>query len=115
MGALSKTKELCKQKNISIRTLETELGFGNGYLGSKTKDDLPFDRVVAIANYFHVPIDYFMSEKVQNVVDYAVTDKDIELAVELYERVNRLSPENQTALLTLLESLQRDSGNPHQD
>lgn len=62
MGALSKTRELCQERNVTIRTLESDLGFGNGYIGNKTKDDLPFDRVVAIADYFQVPIEYFTSD-----------------------------------------------------
>lgn len=62
MGALSKTKELCHERNVTIRTLESDLGFGNGYIGNKTKDDLPFDRVVAIADYFEVPIEFFTAD-----------------------------------------------------
>ena len=108
MGALSKTKELCQLRNVTIRTLESDLGFGNGYIGNKTKDDLPFDRVVSIAEYFHVPIDYFLSDEETGSKESTYDSEEVAKAIDLYNRVQKLTPEKQTALLTILESLQTD-------
>ena len=106
MGALSKTKELCQSRNVTIRTLESDLGFGNGYIGNKTKDDLPFDRVVAIAEYFDVPLDYFTAddETGENKKNDAPND-----AVRLYSQYLKASPEIQAAIETLLRSQVHDS------
>lgn len=52
-------RELCKKKGISVTTLESELGFGNGSL---TKGTSPRgDRLLAVARYFHVPIEYLLT------------------------------------------------------
>lgn len=106
MGALQKTKDLCKQRNVKIRTLECDLGFGNGYIGSKTKDDLPFDRVAAIAEYFKVPIDYFLSD---DISPDTVHEEGIEKALELYKQYMNAIPEIQAAVESLLKSQQPGS------
>ena len=97
MGALEKTKELCKQRNVTIRTLENDLGFGNGYIGSKTKDNLPFDRVVAIADYFHVPIGYFLE------TGHPDDEERIAEALRLYDAYAHALPEIQNAIESLLK------------
>lgn len=97
-------RKLCDEKGISIHKLEVDLGFSNGSL-TKAKS-LPFDRVVAIAEYFNVKIDYFLSDEEPPV---PVDNKVAEKAMALYSDFQSLSPENQTALLTLLKSLQNES------
>ena len=106
MGALSKTKELCQERNVTIRTLESDLGFGNGYIGNKTKDDLPFDRVVAIAEYFDVPLDYFTSDEDSEEKKKDETPND---AIRLYSQYLKATPEIRSAIETLLKSQLHDS------
>ena len=99
MGALSKTKELCQRKNISIRKLERDLGFANGYLGSKMNDDLPFERVLAIAEYFNVKIDFFLSDDDSPI---PVGNERVEKALNLMEKFENATPDVQSAIRTLL-------------
>jgi transcriptional regulator with XRE-family HTH domain len=106
MGALSKTKELCRLRNVTIKKLERDLGFANGYLGSKMNDDLPFERVLAIAEYFNVKIDYFLSDEEQPIL---VENKETERALNFMAKFDKASPEIQAAIRTLLGDHRSDS------
>lgn len=64
MTFADKIKELCNQKNVSVHQLEKDLGFGNGYIWTlKTK--IPTDRAMMIAEYFGLPSDYFLPDKLK--------------------------------------------------
>lgn len=52
-------KQLCDEKGISVYQLEKDMGFGNGTL-AKSKM-LSSDRVYRLAQYFHKPMEYFMT------------------------------------------------------
>lgn len=53
-------KELSKQKKISIRQLEMNFGYSNGYL-AKWKNNTPnSDELVKLADYFGVSTDYLL-------------------------------------------------------
>lgn len=64
MTFADKIKTLCKQKDISVSQLERDLGFGNGYVLT-LKDKIPTNRAVMIAEYFGLPSDYFMPDKIK--------------------------------------------------
>lgn len=51
---------LCDQRGISIRTLESNLGFGNGSI-KKTNDSTGVMRVYQIAHYFGVSVEYLLT------------------------------------------------------
>lgn len=104
MKMLEKIKELCDRSGISIHKLEMDLGFSNGSL-TKAKT-LPFDRVVAITEYFQVSIDYFLSDE---EAPNPVHDEKIEKALELYEQYKNAIPEIQVAVESLLKSQQPNS------
>lgn len=50
-------KKICKERGIPIYKLEKECGFANGYIG-QLKKDLPFDRIVKIAEFLGVSTTY---------------------------------------------------------
>ena len=54
-------RELCKERNIAISTLEKECGFANGYLNPKKINKLPYDRAVVIAKYLGVSADLILN------------------------------------------------------
>lgn len=104
MGAASKTIELCRSRGISIRTLEQDLGYGNGYLKKKLiSDELPFERVVAISKYFSVPVEYFVSDE-ETEASSQIAD-----ALALYKKYQNAIPEIQAAVDGLLKSRRHDS------
>lgn len=51
-------KELCRNKGISVSALEQELGFSNASL--KGNGAIKSDRLLAVAKYFGVSMEYLM-------------------------------------------------------
>lgn len=61
---IEKINKFCKENGISISQLERELGFGKGTI-SKWKSSSPsLDKVIAIADYFNVDMDYLIGREV---------------------------------------------------
>lgn len=61
MTVLERIKTLCKEKGISITTLEQILEYSNGSL-AKAKD-IPSSRIRNIAEFFNVSTDYLLTGK----------------------------------------------------
>lgn len=50
-------RQLCKNKNIAISQLENDLNFGAGLISRWNKNSPSLDKIVDIADYFHVSLD----------------------------------------------------------
>ena len=59
MDVLNTIKQLCSAKCTNISNLEKELGYGNGSLSKAKK--IPSDRILDIAKYFNVSMEYIMT------------------------------------------------------
>ena len=59
---LEKIKELCKEKNITIAALELKLGFGKCTIAKWKTSNPTVDKLKKVADYFEVPIEYFLEE-----------------------------------------------------
>lgn len=62
-------RNLCKERKISVSTLEKSLGFANGYLNPKKLKKIPFERAVAISNYLHCDL-----EKILEITDSNISN-----------------------------------------
>lgn len=62
----SKVKELCKQKNISVSELESELNFSRGSLCKWNVNVPSITKVKAVADYFHVTVDELLKGDEEN-------------------------------------------------
>lgn len=91
MDLRDRIKELCKEKHISINTLETTLGFGKGYISKLGKSTPNISKIQKIADYFGVSIDYLMtgqesslpaSEPILNARDERDIAKRLEAALD---------------------------------
>ena len=71
MNAVQRVKDICRRKKIPIYRLEKDLGFGNGYIGQLRKGTFPNDRLVQIANYLMVPVEYLMEGNVIGEEEFA--------------------------------------------
>ncbi len=60
MNTVERVLTICKGRKCPISRLERDLGFGNGYMKSLTKGELPTDRAKEIARYFEMPVDYLL-------------------------------------------------------
>lgn len=79
-------QSLCKERGITVNYLENLLGFGNSSLRKKGANYLRSDRLLAVAQYFNVPMEYLMTGEMPSEQDYYV-DKDVaDLAEEFRVR-----------------------------
>lgn len=58
MATVERIKMLCKERHTSVAKMERELGFGNGYISNLRRDTLPYERLVAVADYLGVSPEY---------------------------------------------------------
>lgn len=87
---------LCDEKKVTIAEVEKALNMSNGSL--RKNGDIKGERLLALAKYFDVSMEYLMGEKEKAVPDYVPGTAEI---IDLYHRV---TPEQREAVLTLLRS-----------
>ncbi|HFK9962260.1 helix-turn-helix transcriptional regulator [Enterococcus faecium] len=56
-------KELAKEKGLSIRQLEMNFGYSNGYLGSWKRQTPNSIELARLADYFDVSVDYLLGRE----------------------------------------------------
>ena len=67
MNSYEIIKELAKQKKLSIRQLEMNLGYSNGYLAKWRVNTPNSDELSRIADYFDVSVDYLLGSENKNI------------------------------------------------
>lgn len=112
MNTVERVKLLCKEKNISIRRLELDCDFGNGYIASLKKGTLPDNRLKIIADYLDVSVYYLMTGESQIPdIEYDMTDQAITQLpnhLKLYAlKLARLSSDEQEHVISLIDMLSR--------
>ena len=61
----TKIKKMCKEKGISVYRLRKDLGFTEGTM-EKWDGSMPgADKLLLVAKYFEVPIEYFLEEQTE--------------------------------------------------
>ena len=60
---VTQIKELCEKNNTTIKSLEKELGFGNGTIRRWDERIPSMDRVMKVAEYFNVSVSEITGEK----------------------------------------------------
>lgn len=80
MNTLDTIRKLCTERGVSIKSLEKELGYSNGSL-AKAKV-IPSDRVMEIAQYFGVSMEYLMTGEKKC---YYTNDETASVAQEIFE------------------------------
>lgn len=136
MNILDIVAKLCAEHNITLTELERRLGFGQGSIG-KWKDSTPkVDKIIAIANYFHVSTDYIMGissydedadntpASSNNKIDGSLKNLDAECdgmvgsafdirqindALILYQQYQNAAPEVRSAVEILLRAKSQES------
>ncbi|OZV10752.1 hypothetical protein CIW83_18195 [Tissierella sp. P1] len=63
MGVYDRIKNLCKQNNISVLKMETELEFTSGTVSKWNKHKPSYDRVRKVADYFNVSVEHILGEE----------------------------------------------------
>ena len=84
-------RSFCKEKNVAISKLESDLGFSNGYLNPKKLTKIPYDRALLIANYLGAELSRILGsedELPQNsdsTLPYYINDDARDMAQFLFE------------------------------
>jgi transcriptional regulator with XRE-family HTH domain len=66
MNTYERIKELAKEKKISIRQLEKDFGYSNGYIGSWKRQTPNSIELTRLADYFGVSVDYLLGREEKN-------------------------------------------------
>lgn len=72
MSLKTRIKTLANEQGLSLTTLESKLGFGNGTITKWDKTTPNADKLNTVAQYFHVSMDYLLNGVDQN----GLTEKD---------------------------------------
>lgn len=90
MTSVERVRQVCKEKKIPISRLERDLGYSNGYIGQLRKGVFPTDRLVEIARYLSVPVEYLLdTEKAPIPEDERQKELD-RLATEIREQTRMM-------------------------
>lgn len=87
-----RVKELCEERNISIRELERQLGYSRNTLYSLKNQTPGIDKVVKIADYFNVSTDYLLGRT--DVKGISKSRKDYDVKEKLEQILEALEIEN---------------------
>ena len=97
-------RALCAQKGISIAKLEKDLNLGNGTIASSKSSYMRSDRLKAIADYFHVTMEYLMTGEDPVAADFSLLPEERDLVVAY-----RLADEGIQNCVCKLLDIKRDS------
>lgn len=90
MNSVERVRKLCKERKIPVYRLEKDLGYANGYINQLRKGVFPADRLLEIANYFSVSVDFLMTG-VETEKAPALTEKDRrDVAKDVYQIMESL-------------------------
>lgn len=110
MNAVERVKTICKERKIPISKLESDCGFANGYIGQLRKGVFPYDRILKIAEYLNVSVDYLMTgNEVEFIIETA--KKDVLLAAmpsrikEYALKLAEMPKEQQEQIMSLIDML----------
>lgn len=79
---LERIRELCKSKGITIQKLEKDLGLSNGSIAKN--ENMRSDRLLAIANYFCVSMEYIMGSDVNSDDDSYYLNEETKNVAQFY-------------------------------
>lgn len=111
MNTKERIKKLCKKNKISVNKLETDLGFGTGYVSKLDKSTPNAKKIKLIADYFNVSVDYLMTGKTSEfskemaLIDVKLSNMPLEVK-EYALKLSKLSIEKQKQIMNLIDMLE---------
>lgn len=96
-------EELCQENEISIHKLETSLGFTTSTIRSwKKAESLSIDKLIKIANFFNVSIDYLTGKTDLRIsAADALEDEDI---ITLQRARENMTPQDRERFMKLVKA-----------
>lgn len=116
MNAVERVKTICKERKIPISKLESDCGFANGYIGQLRKGVFPDDRILKIAEYLNVSVDYLMTGKeMEFTAEMAEIDLELSKMKEMTKlyalKLSKLSKRDQDTIMSLIDRMNDEGGN----
>lgn len=105
MPIVENLKILCKQKGISIIELERDVSLPKGTIKRWDENRPSVDRVVAVADYLNVSVDYLLGREEQKEKPLPFSENGA-LVAEIYDN---LSDANKLKFSTFLLQLQKEN------
>ena len=110
MNAVERVKTICKERKIPISKLESDCGLANGYISQLRKGVFPDDRILKIAKYLDVSVDYLMTGKdMEFTVEMADTDSQLifmDKRIKEYAlKLSKLPKDKQELIINLIDSI----------
>lgn len=99
MTLLDRIKQLCDAKGETLASLERKMDFGNGTIRRWCDTTPSGDKLVKIADYFHVSVDYLLGREEYTFSD--TNDDPDENYTILSRNAKKLSPEKRKQLLDM--------------
>lgn len=99
MTLLERIKQLCDTKGETLASLERKMDFGNGTIRRWGETTPSGDKLVKVADYFHVSVDYLLGREEHTFSD-ANDDPDENFTI-LSRNAKKLSPEKRKRLLDM--------------
>ena len=94
---------LCKQNNISISFLEKTIGLGGGTISGWKTSYPTSDKLLKVANYFNVSLDYLMNRTdVQDIADDILQDEDLIVIQKSRKKMNDFERDKMMKMLLLV-------------
>lgn len=111
MSTKDRIKTLCSKKGISVNKLETELGFGTGYVSKLDKSTPNTKKIKSIADYFGVSVDYLVTgietkfSPEMAMIDVKLSNMSLEVK-EYALKLSKLSVDKQKQIMNLIDMLE---------
>lgn len=94
MNTYERIKELAKLKKISIRQLEINFGYSNGYIGSWKRQTPNSVELARLADYFDVSVDYLLGRTDNPSISNEYSNKSMAKQVMMRMNTNGLTEED---------------------
>ncbi|PLA90511.1 helix-turn-helix domain-containing protein [Ligilactobacillus salivarius] len=92
MNLRDRIKELSSQRKVSVAELERALGFGNGSISKWNKQSPSTEKLMKVANYFDVSLDYLVGRN-NDKYDLSPQEK-IDIGIEAEKMMKGLNDES---------------------
>lgn len=100
MPLVERIQYLCTQNGIKIKPLEETLGIANGSIKKWNNSSPSCERILKVAQYFHVSVDWLLTGKFAENDIYAIFSNE---ECELINKFRKLSEPEKQELLEILE------------
>lgn len=68
--------DICRERGIAVSKVESDLGFGNGYLNPKKVSDMKIQRLMRILDYLNIsPSEFFDTEARAREIEESENEK----------------------------------------